>query len=177
MTGEPAAGSGLERVPDEWQARIDDHVARGQQSRAIELLEVWVTQFALTPWAFARLGQLHFEAGNRDKAGWAFFWTGERGDAERQRCIDGWLKAQRRAPKRIVRSLSQRARVPVAQMPGALPAELAALKVTDSVSVTANKNLPPWLDWALVALVLWFLGVGVVMTFRWVLEGIAALRG
>ena len=167
--------SELERVPDEWLARIDDHVARSQQSRAIELLEVWVTQFALTPWAFERLGQLHLEAGKRDKAGWAFFWTGVRDDAERQRCIDGWLKSLRRAPKRIVRSLSQRARVPVDQMPGFLPQELRALRVTDTVSEQANKKLPAWADWVIGILLIWWVGVGIVVTFRWLKQGLEAL--
>jgi len=41
--------SELGRVPDVWQARIGDHVARSHQSRVIELREVWLTQSAPTP--------------------------------------------------------------------------------------------------------------------------------
>ena len=80
-----------ECVPGEWRERIDDLCAHDQRSRAIELLEVWVTQFVVTPWAMERLGELHLEAGNRDKAGRAFFWSGVRGEADRQDRIDGWL--------------------------------------------------------------------------------------
>lgn len=161
--------SELERVPDEWQGRIDDHVARQQHSRAIDLLEVWVTQFALTPWAFERLGELHAQAGRKTEAGWAFFWSGQRDDPEQRRCIDAWLKQVRRSPRRIVRSLPQRARLPVAELPGALPAELASLKVSDTVSERRNKGLPPWADWALLAALLWFVAVGIYTTARWLL--------
>lgn len=167
--------SEIEFVPDDRRERIDDLIARDQRSRAIELLEVWVTQFAVTSWAFERLGELHLEAGNRDKAGRAFFWSGVRGDRDRQKCIDGWLKAERRNPRRIVRSLSQRARLPVASMPGALPEELAALKVTDAISVRENRPTNKVVDAMILVGALWCLGVGAVMTVIWLKQGIVAL--
>ena len=167
----------IEGVPEDRRERIDDLCARAQRSRAIELLEVWVTQFVVTPWAMERLGELHLEVGNHNKAGHAFFWSGIRGDAGRQECIDGWLKSMRRSPRRIVESLSQRARLPVDRMPGELPAELAALKVTDSIATRANRPTKKLVDALLVAAAVWLLGVGAVMTFLWVKQGVGWLFG
>ena len=164
-------------VPEGWGERIDDLVARGQSSRAIELLEVWVTQFVFTPWAMQRLGELYLEVGHRDKVGQAFFWSGIRGDPDRQDCIDGWLKSRRCSPRRIVDSLSQRARLPIGSMPGELPGELAALKVTDSIATRQNRSNNKFVDALLIAALVWIMGVGAVMTFLWIKRGVAWLFG
>lgn len=160
----------IEYMPEDRREKIDDLLERGQLSRAVELLEVWVTQFAVTAWAMQLLGELQLQAGNRDRAGFAFFWSGNRGHKEHERCVDGWLRSVRRQPRRIVRSLSQRARLPVAQMPGVLPEELARLKVTDSVVSKLNKPPTPVMDWIIGIVCLWCLGVGAVMSIRWLLE-------
>tara|TARA_R110002096_G_scaffold97328_14_gene216858 strand:- start:2510 stop:3022 length:513 start_codon:yes stop_codon:yes gene_type:complete len=162
----------IEYVPEDRRERIDDLMARDQRSRAIELLEVWVTQFAVTPWAMQLLGELHLAAGKQEAAGRAFFWSGMRGDPDHQRCIDRWLKSQRRSPRRIVRSLSQRARLPIASMPGALPQELAALKVTDSIATRENRPGNKLIDSLMVIAFVWLLGVGCIMTFVWIKQAI-----
>lgn len=165
----------IESLPEDRREKLDDLINRGQVSRAIELLEVWVTQFAVTEWAMQMLGELQLQAGNRDRAGFAFFWSGNRGPVEHQRCIDGWLATVRRRPSAIVKSLSQRSRVPVDQMPGALPEELKRLKVTDSVTAKANKPPHAIVDWILGFALIWCLIVGAIMTVRWIIEGIRSL--
>ena len=160
----------IEYLPEDRREKIDDALARGQLSRAIELLEVWVTQFAVTPWAMQLLGELQLQAGNRDRAGFAFFWSGNRGHKEHEACIEGWLRSLRRQPGRIVKSLSQRARLPVAQMPGVLPEELGRLKVTDAVSAKANKPPTPVMDWVIGIAVLWCLLVGAIVSVLYVID-------
>lgn len=61
----------FEYVPEDRRQKIEDLLARGQSSRAIELLEVSVRQFAVTRWAMQLLGELQLKAGNRDQAGFA----------------------------------------------------------------------------------------------------------
>lgn len=57
----------FEYVPEDRRQKIEDLLARGQSSRAIELLEVSVRQFAVTRWAMQLLGELQLKAGNRDR--------------------------------------------------------------------------------------------------------------
>lgn len=51
-------------------------------------------------------------------------------------------------------------------MPGALPEELARLKVTDAVTTKFNKALPPYMDWVIGIVVIWCLMVGAVVSVR-----------
>ena len=95
-------------------------------------------------------------------------------EGEREACIKGWLKSVRRAPRRIVDSISQRARLPVADMPGVLPEELAALKVTDSISTRENRATNKYVDWMGFALLIWCLGVGFFVTIGLVIKGVRA---
>lgn len=162
---------GPQTIPAAWRAKVDDLVARGQSARAIELLEMWCRQHVVTPWAMQLLGRLHLEAGDRRAAGRAFFWSGQRGDATEQACVDAFLGQKRMTPLRLVRTLPQRARLPIERMPGALPDDLRSLGVTDSVVDRANRassRLGEWLMWPVFGLLLVSMVVGLVTIARWV---------
>lgn len=133
--------SAFEQVPEPWQEKIDQELARGADARAVQLLEMWSTQFTLTPWVMERLGQLQLAKGRRVEAGRAFFWSGVRADdPERQQCIDQFLQRVGRSPRKLVRTLPPRARRPIGDMPAALRDELARLRVTDAVVASANRQ-------------------------------------
>lgn len=57
--------SAFDQVPEAWQEKIDQELARGADARAVQLLEMWSTQFTLTPWVMERLGQLQLAKGRR----------------------------------------------------------------------------------------------------------------
>ncbi|MFK7740754.1 MAG: hypothetical protein AB8H80_10555 [Planctomycetota bacterium] len=160
--------STAETIPESWADKIDDLVSRDQAPKAIVLLEQWMTQYAITPWAVRRLGELHLASGDRVAAGRAFFWSGERGNPEHASCIHAFLKKRRRHPRRIVSTLPPRARATLENLPGALPGELRALGVTDTVVVKGNREWPMWVQLSLVAVFAAIFIVGLVTSLRWV---------
>lgn len=139
-------------TPEQQQrlrARIDELVRQGMQQKAVDNLGIWNRQFGYQPWIWGELGKLLRERGDRFGAGRAWFWAGRRG-GEAQAFVDFYLESMRGRPERLLASIPERCRLPLADYPEALRSELQALGVTDRIASRAQRNREPW--WGLLAL-------------------------
>lgn len=163
-----------------WQDRIEALVASGHQAKAIELLEMWSRQCALTPWVMERLGTLHLAAGQRLAAGRAFFWAGRRDRSDVAEVIAEFLASVRRRPDRLVATLPRKARLSIERLPEPLQQELRQLGVTDAVVAKANRPESRWSMVLLTGLLVTVLVLAVVggwTCLRALREWLGALLG
>lgn len=152
----------VEPAPMAWQARVDALLASGGQREAIELLQMWSRQCALTPWVMERLGALQLAAGDRVAAGQAFFWSGRRDRPETAAVIAEFLATVRKRPDRLVATLPRKARLSLDRLPEPLQQELRQLGVTDAVVAKANRPESRWPTVWLTAILVTVLVLAVV---------------
>jgi len=170
-----------ELVPAAWSAKVDALVAAGDSARAIELLKMWMTQHALTPWVMERLGRLLLAAGRAHEAGRPLFWSGAREAGPVTDAVAEFVRHKRGEPRRLAETLPRRACVPLEDMPPALRCELQALGVTEAMfrRVARQPRIPvrlAWLAvWLVVAALIGAFGVGAFVCLRNLVEWIRGL--
>lgn len=152
----------VEPAPLALQARVDALLSVGNQQKAIETLEMWSRQYALTPWVMVRLGTLQLAAGKRIEAGRALFWAGVRDQPGGAEVIGEFLASVRRRPDRLVATLPLKARQSLERLPEPLRQELQQLGVTDAVVAKANRPTSKWSERMLMATLVVILLLAVV---------------
>lgn len=163
--------SGENTVPDAWRAKIDALVDAGERDRAIELLKMWITQHALTPWVMERLGLLLLASGRIEEAGRPLFWSGRRDGGHVAEAVARFLRHKRGKPRRLAETLPRRACGPLESFPPALRAELVELGVTERMLRRAAdaRPLPAAVGWliGLTCLVVFATGLFVCARLAW----------
>jgi hypothetical protein len=163
--------SGENTVPEAWKARIDALVDAGERDRAIELLKMWITQHALTPWVMERLGLLLLASGRIEEAGRPLFWSGRRDSGQVAEAVARFLRHKRGKPRRLAETLPRRACGPLESFPPALRAELVELGVTEHMlqRFTDARSVPDVVVWAigLACLGVFATGLFVCVRFAW----------
>lgn len=144
-------------IDQKQRKRLERLIEKGDGDKARSLLTEWVHQYELTPWALDWLGRMHLARGERVLAGWAFFWAGTREGDGVSEAIDAFL---RRTPRQVLATLGRQARVPFAQLPANLQADLRTFDIDPEKMariLTPRRSAGGW--WLVVRSLLCLLGV------------------